>query len=91
MICARECPSWCIDITSHTAPATDVPAGARTRTVNVLDAFTLDWSLCMFCGICVDECPFDALAWSADAVPAGDRVDLLRHGIERLADPAVTD
>jgi NADH-quinone oxidoreductase subunit I len=37
----------------------------------VLDRFAIDWSLCMYCGICVEECPFDALAWSADlASPA---------------------
>ena len=71
MICARECPSWCITIDSHTEPIPDVPAGARERTRNVLDRFAIDWSLCMYCGICVDECPFDALAWSPDlASPA---------------------
>jgi len=71
MICARECPSWCITIDSHTEPVADLPAGARARTENVLDRFAIDWSLCMYCGICVDECPFDALAWSPDlASPA---------------------
>ena len=43
----------------------------RVRTENVLDRFAIDWSLCMYCGICVEECPFDALAWSPDlASPA---------------------
>ncbi|MET0693257.1 MAG: 4Fe-4S binding protein [Propionibacteriaceae bacterium] len=71
MICARECPSWCITIDSHTQPVADLPPGARARTENVLDRFAIDWSLCMYCGICVDECPFDALAWSSDlAAPA---------------------
>jgi NADH-quinone oxidoreductase subunit I len=71
MICARECPSWCITIDSHTEPVADLPPGARPRTENVLDRFAIDWSLCMYCGICVDECPFDALAWSSDlASPA---------------------
>ena len=71
MICARECPSWCITIDSHTRPVSGLPAGARPRTENVLDRFAIDWSLCMFCGICVEECPVDALAWSPDlAAPA---------------------
>jgi NADH-quinone oxidoreductase subunit I len=71
MICARECPSWCITIDSHTEPVADLPPGARSRTENVLDRFAIDWSLCMYCGICVEECPFDALAWSTDlASPA---------------------
>ena len=70
MICARECPSWCITIDSHTEPVPDLPAGARERTRNVLDRFEIDWSLCMYCGICVDECPFDALAWVTDPTQA---------------------
>ena len=77
MICARECPTWCITIDSHTEPVAGLPAGARQRTENVLDRFAIDWSLCMYCGICVEECPFDALQWSADlAAPAKDLVRL---------------
>ena len=71
MICARECPSWCITIDAHTEPIPDVPVGARERTRNVLDRFAIDWSLCMYCGICVDECPFDALEWDAAPTAAG--------------------
>ena len=71
MICARECPSWCITIDSHTEPIPDVPLGARERTRNVLDRFAIDWSLCMYCGICVDECPFDALEWDPAPTAAG--------------------
>jgi NADH-quinone oxidoreductase subunit I len=71
MICARECPNWCITIDSHTEPIPDLPAGARERTRNVLDRFAIDWSLCMYCAICVDECPFDALEWVDPHTPAG--------------------
>lgn len=76
MVCARECPAWCIRIASHTAsPDGTGDAGdagrRRTRAVHVLDAFDIDFGLCMYCGICVDACPFDALAWSPDPVPAG--------------------
>lgn len=92
MICARECPVWCIHIDAHTEVDPDAPSqqtgrGRRARTHNVLDGFVIDWSVCMFCGICVEECPFDALAWSADAVPPADLAGL-RHGIERLERPA---
>jgi NADH-quinone oxidoreductase subunit I len=66
MICARECPSWCISIDSHTEPVGDLPVGARDRTQHVLDRFAIDWSLCMYCGICVEECPYDALEWVGD-------------------------
>ncbi|WP_232549902.1 NADH-quinone oxidoreductase subunit I [Propioniciclava soli] len=66
MICARECPTWCIGISSHTEPLPDSPPGPRQRTHHVLDSFTLDWSLCMYCGICIEECPFDALEWDTE-------------------------
>lgn len=64
MLCARECPDWCIYIDSHkeTIPATT--EGGRDRQRNVLDRFAIDFSLCMYCGICVEVCPFDALFWS---------------------------
>jgi NADH-quinone oxidoreductase subunit I len=87
MICARECPSWCITIDSHTEPVADLPAGSRERTRNVLDRFEIDWSLCMYCGICVEECPFDALEWVAEhTLPATDLRNLT-HGIAELAPP----
>ena len=64
MLCARECPDWCIYIDSHkeTVPATT--EGGRDRQRNVLDRFAIDFSLCMYCGICIEVCPFDALFWS---------------------------
>ncbi|HVT20407.1 MAG TPA: 4Fe-4S binding protein [Mycobacteriales bacterium] len=66
MVCARECPDWCIYIDSHkeTEPATEV--GGRPRTRHVLDRFAIDYALCMYCGICVDVCPWDALFWSPE-------------------------
>ena len=65
MLCARECPDWCIYIDSHkeTIPA---PPGGRERQRNVLDRFAIDFSLCMYCGICIEVCPFDALFWSPE-------------------------
>lgn len=84
MVCARECPVWCITIDSHTEPVSNLPTGARVRTQNVLDRFVIDWNLCMYCGICVDECPFDALAWE-DSHPAAAPVPVeLQHGIAEL-------
>jgi NADH-quinone oxidoreductase subunit I len=71
MICARECPSWCISINSHTEPVAGLPPGARDRTRNALDRFAIDWSLCMFCGICVEACPYDALEWTGDLTRPG--------------------
>src|SRR5512138_2295016 len=64
MLCARECPDWCIYIDSHKEVIPAREPGARDRTRNVLDRFAIDFSLCMYCGICVEVCPFDALFWS---------------------------
>ena len=86
MLCARECPDWCIYIDSHkeTIPATT--EGGRERQRNVLDRFAIDFSLCMYCGICIEVCPFDALHWSPQFEYAEvDILDLL-HEKGRLSD-----
>ncbi|QIK71481.1 4Fe-4S binding protein [Propioniciclava coleopterorum] len=74
MICARECPTWCISLASHSEPLPDSPPGPRQRTRLVLDAFAIDWSLCLYCGICIEECPFDALEWRDAPPPASTSV-----------------
>ena len=85
MVCVRECPDWCIDIDAHveTLPADE--DNRRPRSVNVLDRFAVDYALCMYCGICVEVCPFDALHWS----PVADYAEPARAGLvherERLA------
>ncbi|MHB2021762.1 MAG: 4Fe-4S binding protein [Mycobacteriales bacterium] len=78
MICARECPDWCISIEGH--QETPVQEGQRRpRVHNVLDRFMIDYGLCMYCGICVEVCPFDALVWAPEfSYPAADRSGL-RH------------
>ncbi|MBA3719297.1 MAG: 4Fe-4S binding protein [Nocardioidaceae bacterium] len=85
MLCARECPSWCIHIDSH--PETTVaPPGGRLRTEAVLDRFAIDWSLCMYCGICIEVCPFDALEWAPTHDYAEPDAGALLHERDRLAD-----
>jgi NADH-quinone oxidoreductase subunit I len=64
MLCSRECPDWCIYIDSHKEQMPPKTPGARSRSRNVLDRFAIDYALCMYCGICVEVCPFDALFWS---------------------------
>ncbi|MSW43366.1 MAG: 4Fe-4S dicluster domain-containing protein [Actinobacteria bacterium] len=85
MICVRECPSWCIELESHTEQSSE-PGARRPKTVNVLDAFRIDFGLCMYCGICVDLCPFDALAWSPAHAPSATTAAGLVLGIEELAE-----
>jgi NADH-quinone oxidoreductase subunit I len=66
MLCARECPDWCIYIDSRKETVPTPGGGGRMRTRNTLDRFAIDFALCMYCGICVDVCPFDALFWSPE-------------------------
>ena len=40
--------------------------GGRQRSRAVLDRFDIDYALCMYCGICVEVCPFDALFWTPE-------------------------
>ena len=54
------------------------------RTRNVLDRFAIDYALCMYCGICVDVCPFDALFWSPELVRAGFDIRDLDYERDRL-------
>jgi NADH-quinone oxidoreductase subunit I len=85
MLCARECPDWCIYIESHkeTMPARE---GARPRQRNVLDRFAIDFALCMYCGICIEACPFDALFWSPEFEYAEYDIRELTHEMDRLRD-----
>jgi NADH-quinone oxidoreductase subunit I len=84
MLCVRECPSWCISLDSHTETVSD-PGARRPKSVNVLDEFAIDYSLCMYCGICVDVCPFDALAWRPDFDHSASSRPALVHGIAQLS------
>ena len=85
MLCARECPDWCIYIDSHKEEVI-VPGAARARQRNVLDRFAIDFSLCMYCGICIEACPFDALFWSPEFEYADYDIRNLLHEKERLGD-----
>ena len=66
MLCVRSCPDWCIYIEGHKELAPPRRAGGKPRQVNKLDLFDIDYALCMYCGICVEVCPFDALFWSPE-------------------------
>ena len=130
MLCARECPDWCIYIESHKEPVPSLqeataqeasahgasaqeasaqepgaqaagaqgagatgtgrppgggPAGrGRQRVRNALDRFAIDFSLCMYCGICIEVCPYDALFWSPEFSYAEPELRDLTHERERL-------
>jgi NADH-quinone oxidoreductase subunit I len=86
MLCARECPDWCIYIESHKETAPPATEGARPVTHNVLDRFDIDFSLCMYCGICIEVCPFDALFWSPEFEYAEYDIERLTHQHGRLGE-----
>jgi NADH-quinone oxidoreductase subunit I len=83
MLCARECPDWCIYIDSH-KETVQVEGAARPRSRNVLDRFAIDFALCMYCGICIEVCPFDALFWSPEFEYAEHDIRELTHEKDRL-------
>jgi len=89
MLCSRECPDWCIYIDSHKEQVAP-KEGGRARTRNLLDRFAIDFALCMYCGICVEVCPFDALHWSPEFEYAEHQVERLTHEMDTLRKWAYT-
>ncbi len=83
MLCARECPDWCIYIEGH-KEARESVGGKRAKKFNVLDRFAIDYALCMYCGICVEVCPYDALFWGQLDNYSEHDVTQLTHEMEQL-------
>ena len=86
MLCARQCPDWCIYIEGHKEKRPPRRAGGRERTVSILDRFDIDYALCMYCGICVEVCPFDALFWSPEYEYSELSISALLHEKDRLGE-----
>jgi NADH-quinone oxidoreductase subunit I len=81
--CSRECPDWCIYIDAH-KESHDPASGGKSRSAKILDRFAIDYALCMYCGICVEVCPFDALFWSPEFEYGEFEIDLMTHEKEKL-------
>ena len=86
MLCARSCPDWCIYIEGHKEEKPPSKPGGRVRVRAELDRFDIDYALCMYCGICVEVCPFDALFWSPDYEYSELEMGKMLHDKDRLQD-----
>ena len=84
MLCARECPDWCIYIEGHKYKAPPRRPGGKPRQKNALDRFDIDFSLCMYCGICVEVCPFEALFWAPEFEYSEPKIADLLHDKSKL-------
>ena len=76
MACQRACPSNCIELDGVK------PEGATRKEVT---KYTLNFTTCSLCGLCVESCNFDALEFSKDYNLASVRkadyhMDLLTPG-----------
>jgi formate hydrogenlyase subunit 6/NADH:ubiquinone oxidoreductase subunit I len=93
MVCVRECPAWCLSLQAHPEVVPATREGRRPVTTLMLDDFVVDYALCQWCSICVEVCPYDALAWTPlPPAPTPEREGLLQSlmGTPR-PDPALTE
>ena len=86
MLCARSCPDWCIYIEGHKEELPPAKPGGRIKVRAKLDRFDIDYALCMYCGICVEVCPFDALFWSPEYEYSESKMGDMLHDMDRLQD-----
>jgi NADH-quinone oxidoreductase subunit I len=86
MLCARQCPDWCIYIEGHKEEIPPDEPGGRIKVRSKLDRFDIDYALCMYCGICVEVCPFDALFWSPAYEYSEAKMGDMLHDMDRLQD-----
>ena len=60
-ICEMNCPNGTIQVVSK--KVLDEETGKEKRE---LDIYTYDLGCCIYCSLCVNSCPQDAIAWSTN-------------------------
>lgn len=76
--CAQACPDGCILVQTSQAPD-----GSRS-----IDRYEIDFRLCMYCGLCVEACPYEAIQVGGtfkDAVYVFDDMYKDKHALTKLA------
>ena len=72
--CAQACPDGCILV--ETSPGED-------RSFNV-ERYEIDFRLCMYCGLCVEACPYEAIQAGGPLDDAAVVFDHLHRNKETL-------
>jgi NADH-quinone oxidoreductase subunit I len=76
--CAQACPDGCILV--HTSPRED-------GSLNI-ERYEIDFRLCMYCGLCVEACPYEAIQAGGpldDAVYDFDELYRDKHKLTEMA------
>ena len=76
--CAQACPDGCILV------ATSQDAEGRRN----IDRYEIDFRICMYCGLCTEACPYEAIQPGGpldDAVYVFDEMYRDKHALTRVA------
>lgn len=65
--CAKACPEGCITVATHKGEQ-----GQR-----VVDRYEIDLRICLYCGLCVEACPFHA-------VYMGSKYEMANYDVGKL-------
>jgi NADH-quinone oxidoreductase subunit I len=71
-ICAKNCPQHCITV-------------KKKQDEKQPEVYRVNYSLCIFCRICIDSCPFDALEQTQEYEWVGETRDYFIRDKEDLA------